>query len=97
MSGLHKDLIDHASAILPRRLDHVSRQICKGVLEPQCIGVAGYPQRHFLTTVGSGVGLLLSGGLLDACFLHMAELPTILSPAFRRRYHVKYYGRFKDD
>lgn len=73
---------------------HSFRSLVEVVLQNQ---VVIQDRRSFAVRVGSGMGMISSGDISDSSLYNKLEKCFMLSQQVRNEYHIKYYGRFKDD
>jgi hypothetical protein len=98
MSGRHDSLVQQSAAIVPDHLQSAYIKLCTLILDSQYIRVAGDVRGSMSkVTIGSGMGLLPSGDISDACLTHMGERPSVLNQQFREHFGLIFYFRFKDD
>ena len=62
------------------------------VLESLVFDVSFFLLDNQYVKYGTGIGLVHSGDLADACYYEMVERHMVLAD-----YHIKYYARFRDD
>ena len=67
------------------------------VLDHQFVQLSADDLYIFKVLVGSGMGLEMSGDVSDIAFHEMVEAEFVLNESVREKYHVEFYGRFRDD
>ena len=98
MSGDVSSLSDGASAIVENR---EKKLLVKAVLDfltfEQFIQSKYLPNRLWRVVKGSGMGLVHSSAVCDACLYTLAERPWACREEVLREFGVKMFVRFRDD
>ena len=76
---------------------NVWSELLQSILSHQFVGSGILPGVIFQCTTGSGIGLNMSADFCDLAFAELVEKSTVLSPEFRNKHGIAFYGRYRDD
>ena len=97
MSGAHSELPKLSDMYVTEERRDAFRTAVDFVLSNQFVELDCLDLFVYKVVAGSGMGLECSGDISDVCFDRMVEKAYCNNKTVRERYHVEFYGRFKDD
>ena len=97
MSGSHNDLASSCARLVSPEVRRGFTKMLQMILRNQYVVLDKSAETAYHTKVGSGMGMLCSGEISDACFYDLAEKEWACNQAVCARHGILFYARFKDD